>query len=61
MLLALLAAQLGYSLSWRGAKDQANFTRASIGKFLAAVFLIVGIPWGNILLISWGCDSVLLA
>ena len=54
MMLALVAAQLGYSLSRRGNNDRAKFTRASIGFLMAAVFLVVGIPWGNRPLLPWG-------
>lgn len=45
MILAIVAAQLGYSLSKRVEGDRKKFVRASIGYSLAGVLLIVGIPW----------------
>lgn len=50
MLLAAVAAQLGYSLSRRAGSDRARFVRASIGYVLAVVLLAVGIPWWRPLL-----------
>lgn len=53
MLLATLAAQLGYSLSRRASTDRAKFGRASVGYLLAAALIVVGTPWGRSL-IPWG-------
>ena len=54
MLLALVAAQLGYSLSRRGNNDRVKFIRASIGFVIAGVFLFVGVPWSSRPLLPWG-------
>lgn len=45
MILALLAAQLGYSLSKRAKSDRAKFIRASAGYVLAALLIAYGTPW----------------
>jgi cytochrome c oxidase assembly factor CtaG len=45
MILAVVAAQLGYSLSKRVEGDQKKYVRASVGYGLAGILLIVGIPW----------------
>lgn len=45
MVLAIVAAQLGYSLSKRADGDRKKYVRSSIGYVLAGVLLIVGIPW----------------
>ena len=45
MILAIVAAQLGYSLSKRADGDRKKYVRASIGYALSGVLLIVGIPW----------------
>ncbi|MCA9835270.1 MAG: hypothetical protein KC422_00080 [Trueperaceae bacterium] len=45
MILALVAAQLGYSLAKRAKTDQAKFVRASVGYVLAGLLLAYGIPW----------------
>jgi ABC-type dipeptide/oligopeptide/nickel transport system permease component len=47
MILALVAAQLGYSLAKRANTDRAKFTRSSIGYVLAALLMAYGIPWGR--------------
>lgn len=45
MILAIVAAQLGYSLSKRAESDRAKYLRAAIGYGLSGVLLIFGIPW----------------
>lgn len=45
MILALVAAQLGYSLGKRAPTDRAKFMRSSIGYVLAGLLLAYGIPW----------------
>jgi ABC-type dipeptide/oligopeptide/nickel transport system permease component len=50
MILALIAAQLGYSLAKRANTDRAKFMRSSIGYILAALLMAYGIPWGRPLL-----------
>jgi hypothetical protein len=45
MILAVIVAQLGYSLSKRAKADKAKFTRSSLGYVLATVLVIFGIPW----------------
>lgn len=45
MILAVVAAQLGYSLGSRARTDKAKFLRTSIGYVLAGILLVVGIPW----------------
>jgi hypothetical protein len=45
MILAVIVAQLGYSLSKRAATDRAKFVRSSIGYVLATVLVLFGIPW----------------
>ncbi len=45
MILALLAAQLGYSLAKRATTDRAKFIRSSIGYVLAGILIVIGIPW----------------
>jgi hypothetical protein len=45
MILAVIVAQLGYSLSKRAATDKAKFTRSSVGYILATALVIFGIPW----------------
>lgn len=45
MILAVVSAQLGYSLSKRVEGDRKKFVRAGIGYGLAGILLIVGIPW----------------
>lgn len=47
MILALLAAQLGYSFAKRATSDRAKFMRSSIGYILAALLMAYGIPWGR--------------
>lgn len=53
MLLAVVAAQLGYSLARRATTDRARFSRATIGYGLAAALIAYGVPWGRSL-IPWG-------
>jgi ABC-type dipeptide/oligopeptide/nickel transport system permease component len=50
MILALIAAQLGYSLAKRASNDKAKFMRSSVGYILAALLMAYGIPWGRPLL-----------
>lgn len=50
MLLALVAAQLGYSLGKRAPSDRAKFVRSSVGYVLAALLIAYGIPWWRPLL-----------
>lgn len=45
MILALLAAQLGYSLAKRAKTDRDKFIRASVGYVLAGLLIAYGIPW----------------
>jgi hypothetical protein len=45
MILAVIVAQLGYSLSKRAATDKAKFTRSSVGYVLATALVLFGIPW----------------
>lgn len=45
MVLAIIAAQLGYSLAKRASTDRAKFMRSSIGYTLAGILIIIGIPW----------------
>ncbi|UCH24499.1 MAG: hypothetical protein JSV66_11125 [Trueperaceae bacterium] len=52
MLLAVVSAQLGYSLARRAPTDRAKFVRSSIGYLIAALLLVYGIPWGRSL-IPW--------
>jgi len=52
MLLAIVAAQLGFSLARRAGSDREKFVRALIGYSLAALLLAFGIPWWRSL-IPW--------
>lgn len=45
MILAFVAAQLGYSLSKRSDNDARKYRIATIGYTLAVVLIILGIPW----------------
>ena len=45
MILAVAAAQVGYSLSKRVDGDRNKYVRASIGYLLSGILLVVGIPW----------------
>ncbi len=45
MILAIIAAQLGYSLAKRAKSDRAKFIRATVGYVLAAVIILYAIPW----------------
>jgi hypothetical protein len=45
MILALLAAQLGYSLAKRAKDDRGKFVRSSLGYLVAALLMAYGIPW----------------
>lgn len=47
MILAIIAAQLGYSLAKRAKTDNAKFMRASIGYVLAGLLIVYGIPWNR--------------
>lgn len=50
MLLAVIAAQLGTSLSRRATNDRAKFLRATLGYLAAAVLIVWATPWGRTLL-----------
>lgn len=45
MILAVAAAQMGYSFAKRAKTDRAKFMRASIGYVLSALLIIFAIPW----------------
>ncbi len=45
MILAVIVAQLGYSLSKRANGDKAKFMRSSISYVLATALVLFGIPW----------------
>lgn len=45
MILAVIVAQLGYSLSKRATTDRAKFLRSSLGYIVATVLVLFGIPW----------------
>jgi hypothetical protein len=45
MILALIIAQVGYSLSKRAKEDRTKYLRSSIGYVLAALLIAYGIPW----------------
>ena len=45
MLLAVIIAQLGYSLAKRAATDRAKFFRSAIAYSIAAVLILGSIPW----------------
>jgi len=47
MLLAVVIAQLGYSLGKRAEADRAKFMRSSIGYVLAGLLIAYAIPWGR--------------
>lgn len=53
MFLAVVVAQLGYSLSKRADSDRARYLRASVGYVVAALLIVWAIPWGESL-IPWG-------
>ena len=50
MLIAVVIAQLGYSLGKRAPTDRAKFVRSSIGYVIAALLIAYGIPWWRPLL-----------
>jgi len=50
MLIAVVVAQLGYSLGKRAPTDRAKFVRSSIGYVVAALLIAYGIPWWRPLL-----------
>lgn len=50
MILAVVAAQLGYSLAKRAESDRAKFVRSSVGYLVAAVLVAYAIPWWRPLL-----------
>ena len=50
MILAIVAAQLGYSLAKRAPDDRAKFVRASVGYTVAALLVAYAIPWWRPLL-----------
>ncbi|HEY5705545.1 MAG TPA: hypothetical protein VIS96_08235 [Terrimicrobiaceae bacterium] len=45
MLLAVVIAQVGYSVSKRAATDRGKFLRAAIAYSLAALLILASIPW----------------
>lgn len=53
MLLAIAAAQAGYSLSKRAEDDSAKYLRATVGYLVAALFIVLATPWGAAL-VPWG-------
>ena len=50
MILAVVAAQLGYSLSKRAEGDRAKFMRSSLGYGVATLLVLYAIPWWRPLL-----------
>jgi len=45
MLLAVVIAQVGYSISKRATTDRRKFLRAAVAYSLAAVLIVASIPW----------------
>jgi membrane protein DedA with SNARE-associated domain len=45
MLVAVVVAQLGYSLAKRAATDRAKFLRSAIAYSIAALLILASIPW----------------
>ncbi len=45
MLLAIIIAQVGYSISKRATTDRARFLRAAIAYSLAGLLILASIPW----------------
>lgn len=45
MVVAIAAAQAGYSLAKRAEGDRTKYVRSAIGFTLAGILLIIGIPW----------------
>jgi uncharacterized membrane protein YdjX (TVP38/TMEM64 family) len=45
MLLAVVIAQVGYSISKRATTDRGKFLRAAVAYSLAAVLIVASIPW----------------
>jgi hypothetical protein len=45
MLLAVIVAQAGFSLSKRAGSDRAKFVRAAICYTISAVLILAAIPW----------------
>jgi hypothetical protein len=45
MLLAIIIAQVGYSISKRAATDRAKFLRAAIAYTLTGLLILASIPW----------------
>lgn len=45
MILAIVIAQLGYSLGKRAPTDRGKFLRSSVAYTLATVLVLAGIPW----------------
>jgi small-conductance mechanosensitive channel len=45
MVLAIIAAQLGYSLAKRAQGNRTKFVRATVGYTIAGVLIVIGIPW----------------
>lgn len=50
MVLAVVAAQLGYSLAKRAEAHRAKYLRATIGYAVAALLILWATPWGATLL-----------
>lgn len=53
MFLAVVAAQLGYSLARRAETDRAKYVRATVGYVLAGLLILWATPWGRSL-VPWG-------
>jgi hypothetical protein len=45
MILAVVVAQVGFSLAKRAATDRARFLKAAIPYTLATIFVLISIPW----------------
>lgn len=45
MLLAVIAAQVGYTLAKRAPGDRGKFVRAAVGYTISAILIVVAIPW----------------
>ena len=45
MLIAIIIAQVGYSISKRAATDRSKFVRATVTYTIAFILILVSIPW----------------
>lgn len=52
MIVAVIVAQLGYSMSKRVPSDRSKYWRATVGYLLAALLIFWATPWG-VRLIPW--------